>query len=243
MEMLEIWWKISPRYKFFGYLIWPFDQSQLLLTILRKVTQITTASMQGTIFESSRYILVWIQIYFQWALHGGVVRASNWLSKGWWFEPQLSYLTIRSVEAPADNLEKSHTNHHSNYEGNNPWILQIYSSLESKIFPCLIVSRVRGGGMPVTWPRCWFSRRSVSASTDNPEKSHTNHHSIYAGNSFWILQRYSKLDSNMSLFCLFVSRLHGGVMPVAWQTYQYLQLQLLLTIQCREQFLNPPDIF
>ena len=73
-----------------------------------KVTQITTASMQGTIFESSRYILVWNQKYFAQALRGGVVRASHWLSKGRWFKPQLSYLTIQSVIAPADNPEKSH---------------------------------------------------------------------------------------------------------------------------------------
>ena len=44
---------------------WPmcqYLQSQLLLTILRKVTQITTQSMQGTVFEFSHSVQEYIEI-------------------------------------------------------------------------------------------------------------------------------------------------------------------------------------
>ena len=48
-------------------------------------------------FETTKKIFFWdIFIHdtpnivrWQWALHGGAVRASDWLSKGWRFEPQL----------------------------------------------------------------------------------------------------------------------------------------------------------
>ena len=62
----KIWWKISPRYKFFGYLIRPFDLELPTLTILRKVTQITFTS-------SLRHL----------AIFGHKIRLPNYTSINW----------------------------------------------------------------------------------------------------------------------------------------------------------------
>ena len=50
----------------------------------------------------SRYFCSYYQMRIQYKrFHGGTVRASNWLSKGWWFEPQRRIFSLQTSGLPS----------------------------------------------------------------------------------------------------------------------------------------------